>query len=334
MRWAEPLYHPPISAGNGDSPGSPTAIALKDNDVLRKLPAALVAACLVLALSGPAALGAGYRLQPWKDTLFAYPKVMDSQFDGDYLRVEYLKKRDIQERDEIPEQRVKRQYISLDTRKVEQDLVFNSPAGKINYIAVGAIAGPAKAIVIYLHGQNGSRKQGASDWMFGGNFNRIKNLMARNGGVYLSPDFTDFEAKGKNEIKALILEFSRRSPGAPVFIACGSMGGRLCWTLARDEAVVPKIGGLLLLGSNHDRAFITSSVARDPRRRFPIYLGHGTRDIVFDWQGEEAFFKDLKTAVPDYPIRFVLFDDGSHGLPIRMTDWRLILNWMLEVEGR
>lgn len=320
-------------AGNGDSPGQPGAIVLKDNDVLRKSPT-LLAALLVLVLTGLPASSAGYRLEPWKDALFAYPKVMDSQFDGDYLRVEYLKKRDIEDRDEIPEQRVKRQYISLDTRRVEQDLAYDSPVGKIKYVGVGAIAGPAKAVVIYLHGQNGSRKQGASDWMFGGNFNRIKNLMARNGGVYLSPDFTDFEDKGKNEIKALILEFARRSPGAPIFVSCGSMGGRLCWALVRDQAVVSKISGLLLLGSNHDSDFINSPVARDPRRRFPIYLGHGTRDIVFDWQGEEAFFKDLKAAVPDYPIRLVLFDDGSHGLPIRMTDWRLILNWMLEVEGR
>ena len=28
------------------------------------------------------------------------------------------------------------------------------------------------------------------DLRFGGNFNRLKNLMARNGGVYISPDFS------------------------------------------------------------------------------------------------------------------------------------------------
>jgi pimeloyl-ACP methyl ester carboxylesterase len=292
------------------------------------------AAFFLLALVSIVAHAAGYRLEPWKDELFAYPKVMESQFEGDYLRVEYLKKRDIEERDEIPEQRVKRKYISLDTRKVEEDLVLDSPVGKVPYIAVGAIKGPAKAIVIYLHGQNGSRKQGANDWMFGGNFNRIKNLMARNGGVYLSPDFSDFESKGVGEIKALIKEFTTRSPGAPLFVACGSMGGRLCWALARDASLAPKLSGLLLLGSTHDDDFISSPIARDKTRRFPIYLGHGTRDVVFDWEGEVDFFKKLKAAIPDYPVRLVLFDDGSHGLPIRMTDWRLILNWMLEVDGR
>jgi dienelactone hydrolase len=286
---------------------------------------------LLVAIAAPAA---AYRLEPWKDDLFAYPKIMESQFDGDYLRVEYLKARDIVARDEIMEQRVWRKYISLDTRKVEQDLVLKSPTGNISYVAVGNIKGPAKAIVIYLHGQNGSRKQGASDWMFGGNFNRIKNLMARNGGVYLSPDFTDFEDAGKNDIKALIVEFTKRSPGAPVFIACGSMGGHLCWKLARDPAVTPKLGGILLLGSTHEDSYIGSAIAKNPKLRFPIYLGHGTRDTVFAWQETEAFFKQLKASVPDYPVRLVLFDDGSHGLPIRMTDWRLVLNWMLEVRGR
>jgi hypothetical protein len=32
-------------------------------------------------------------------------------------------------------------------------------------------------------------------------------------------------------------------------------------------------------------------------------------------------------------VHFALFDTGVHGTPIRMTDWRLVLNWMLEVDG-
>ena len=42
----------------------------------------------------------------------------------------------------------------------------------------------------------------------------------------------------------------------------------------------------------------------------------------------------IKAAAPDYPIKFALFDSGSHGTPIRMTDWRLILNWMLAVDKK
>ena len=44
-------------------------------------------------------------------------------------------------------------------------------------------------------------------------------------------------------------------------------------------------------------------------------------------------FKKIKQLDPSYPAKFALFDTGSHGTPIRMTDWRLILNWMLQVDG-
>jgi hypothetical protein len=72
----------------------------------------------------------------------------------------------------------------------------------------------------------------------------------------------------------------------------------------------------------------------DPAKRFPIYIGHGSHDILMAWEPQREFFKKIKAAAPDYPIKFALFDTGSHGTPIRMTDWRLILNWMLEVDKK
>ena len=33
--------------------------------------------------------------------------------------------------------------------------------------------------------------------------------------------------------------------------------------------------------------------------------------------------------IADYPARFVRFETGTHGTPIRMIDWRDTLNWML-----
>ncbi|MCP4382867.1 MAG: alpha/beta hydrolase, partial [Hyphomicrobiales bacterium] len=34
-----------------------------------------------------------------------------------------------------------------------------------------------------------------------------------------------------------------------------------------------------------------------------------------------------------YPIRVVNFSSGSHGISLRMTDWRQVLNWMLAADG-
>ena len=180
-------------------------------------------------------------------------------------------------------------------------------------------------IVIYLHGQGGSRKQGVDDFTFGGNFNRIKNLTAENGGLYLSPDFSDFGEKGAGEVEALISHYAEKSPGAPVFVACGSMGGGLCWALAKSRGV-PDLAGLLLLGSLWDDSFLDSGAFK---RKVPVFLGHGSRDTVFDPAKQEAFYRAIRQKSPSYPVQFVRFETGTHGTPIRMTDWRDVLNWML-----
>ena len=48
---------------------------------------------------------------------------------------------------------------------------------------------------------------------------------------------------------------------------------------------------------------------------------------------QELFFKKVKAAAPDYPIRFDVFLNGLHGTPMRLTDWRRVLNWMIDEDG-
>ncbi len=291
--------------------------------------AAITIAAALVATVSIAASAAPYRLAPWKDDLFAYPGILSSKDDGDYVVVDYREMRDINGRDTIPERRAEPQYVELVYQKNGSWDVGNGDT--LDYIGVGKIEGGASAVVIYIHGQGGSRFQGANQWMFGGNFNRIMNLMARNNGAYLSPDFTDFGKKGRDQIKALIAAQRKVSPHAAIFVACGSQGGFLCWQLAADPEAAKQLAGLLLLGSNHDDGFLTGPAFR---ARVPLYLGHGSHDVVFDWKGEAAFYERVRKAAPGYPIRFALFNTGTHGTPIRMTDWRMVLNWMLAVDGR
>ena len=282
-------------------------------------------------LTGSLALAAGYRLAPYKDDLFKYPGIIESTYGGDYVKVDYVEKRDLYARDIVPEKETRPQYVSLDVKSVQKEATLKEGGTSVSFIGVGKVEGGAKAVVIYVHGRGGNKGQGANDGMFGGNFNRIKNLMAKNGGVYLSPGFPDLGAPGARQAKLLVLEYAKNSPGAPIFIACGSLGGKICWALARDPEVSPLLSGLLLMGSTSDAGFFKTAAFK---RRLPVYLGHGTRDIVIKWQTTEAFFKKFKAADPNYPIKFALFNTGSHGTPIRMTDWRLVLNWMLQVDGK
>lgn len=281
---------------------------------------------VVIALSLPAIAHAqGIKLKPFKDELFAYPAILSSDDGGAYRVVDYSGARDIDGRDQIPERRVQGKYVSTGVRRVQQDLILKAAAGDIRHYAVGRTKG-ARVITVYLHGRGGSRKQGVDDFTFGGNFNRIKNLMAANGGLYLSPDFSGFDQKGAAEITALIGHYSAHSPAAPIFVACGSMGGALCWKLADDAAMAGKLSGLLLLGSHWNDGFLNSPAFRN---RVPVFFGQGSRDKVFPVKKQEAFFRAIRQKSPNYPARFVRFETGSHGTPIRMTDWRETLNWML-----
>ncbi|ADV13446.1 MULTISPECIES: phospholipase [unclassified Mesorhizobium] len=277
------------------------------------------------ALLSSAAQSQTLSLKPFKDDLFAYPPTLSSDSNGAYTVIDYREMRDINQRDQVPERRVNAQYTDASVRKVQQDLLLKTDAGDIRHVAVGKTEG-AGIIVLYLHGQGGSRKQGVDDFTFGGNFNRLKNLMASNGGLYLSPDFTDFGDKGAAQVAALIGHYADRSPGAKIFVACGSMGGALCWKLAARKDMGGRINGLLLLGSLWDESFFTSPAFK---RRVPVFFGQGSHDVVFPVANQEAFFRSILAKSKTYPTRFVRFETGTHGTPIRMTDWRGTLNWML-----
>jgi len=266
-----------------------------------------------------------FELAPFKDHLFAYPRILQQSEGGDYRVVDYQEMRDINGRDAVPERRVQGRYVSTEIRRLQRDLAIRTSAGNIRHFAVGATEN-ARVITVYLHGQGGNRHQGVNDFTFGGNFNRIKNLMGRNGGLYLSPDFSDFAERGEREISALVAYYAARSPRAPIFIACGSMGGALCWRLARSEPFAGRLGGLLLLGSFWDDSFLNSPAFHN---RVPVFFGHGSHDSVFPVEKQEAFFRAIGEKAPGYPARFVRFETGTHGTPIRMTDWRDTLNWML-----
>jgi hypothetical protein len=286
---------------------------------------------VALAAATTSAAADSYRLAPYKDDLFQYPAVSETKDDGAYVVVAYDKQRDLYQRDQIPEREVRGNYVSYVSKSV---ITFQAGNEMLKAIGAGKVDGGARAVVIYIHGQGGSRLQGADDDMFGGNFNRIMALMAKNDGAYLSPDFTDMGPTGTGEIKALLLDQVARSPDAAIFLACGSQGGAICWSLLADADAAAHLAGVLLLGSGHDDTFLKSPVLKPKARHIPIYLGHGTADPIFPYQDEVAFYDKVRKASPGYPIHIVLFDTGVHGTPIRMTDWRLTLNWMLEADGR
>jgi dipeptidyl aminopeptidase/acylaminoacyl peptidase len=58
-----------------------------------------------------------------------------------------------------------------------------------------------------------------------------------------------------------------------------------------------------------------------------VWFTHGSNDSVYSAEQQTALFRSLRKA--GQPVRFTLFQSGSHGTPVRMSDWRTILNWLV-----
>ena len=281
---------------------------------------ALVA--VAAGLVGPAA---AQTLPPYKDREFAYPPLLMSEFDGAYRVFAYDAERQTRKAPKARGQRIGPRFSALGVNSSRDDLVVRTPAGDVRHVAVGRQK-DAKLIVVYLYGRGGTRLQGVDDFFASGNFNRLKNLVAEGDGLYLSPDFSEFGERGAREIGALIRHYVAASPGAPVFLACASMGGAVCYWLAENPAIAPHLGGLVLLGTYPDETFLASAAYR---RKVPVLIAQGTDDKVYPVEWMEAFFNSIRTGTPGYPVRMVCFDNGTHGSPVRMVDWRETINWML-----
>ena len=283
--------------------------------IFRVVFACFVAAALTLPVQAA-------MLKPFKDELFSYGTVLETGDDGDYRVIDYDKMRDIHGRDTEPERRVRRAYVSLGVKSAQANETLDLATRPLDVLRVGARSGAAFT-VIFIHGRGGDRRLGANDWSFGGNFNRLKNLAVENGGVYYAPSMRSFDDAGVADIAGLIAYAQQQSPGRPIVLSCASMGSFICWGITRNPQAVAALKGMMIMGGPSDPAFTKSAAYK---KKLPIFFSHGGADTVYPVTGQIAFYRSLKKA--NYPTRIVLFQTGSHGTPVRMTDWRDALNWI------
>jgi hypothetical protein len=296
--------------------------AMSTIDMIRRLAAAVLV--VALAAYGASAL----ELKSYKDELFAYPGILAQEDGGAFITVDYKKARDLNARDEIPEHKVKGKYVSLGVTWFSQHYETVENAGrKVDVFRVGKLQ-TAKFAVIFVHGRGGDRKLGANDFTFGGNFNRLKNLVSDNSGVYFTVSAKDFEDRGSGDVAALIDYIHAGAPHAKIVLSCASMGTLICWQLTRDATVVGQLSGMMIMSGISDPNFPKTAAYQ---AKLPMFFSHGSDDPVYAAADQIKLYKSL--FAEDYPTRFVLFQTGNHGTPIRMTDWRDSLNWIFRVSG-
>ncbi|TCU34217.1 alpha/beta hydrolase [Rhizobium azibense] len=283
----------------------------------------IVAAIATFFLSAGIGSAAADTLAPYKEELFSRQNVLQTSDGGAFEAIEYDEMRDINGRDQIPQKRVQQKYVSLAVRKQQQDQTLSLNGRRVELTRVGPVDN-AQFTVIFIHGRDGDRRLGANDYSFGGNFNRLKNLAVANGGVYYSPTVRTFDGEGVTDMAELIRYASSKSGGRPVILSCASMGSQVCWGIARDAGSVKLLKGMVVMSGVTDPDFARSAFYK---AKLPLWFVHGSRDPVYAAAGQQALFEKLHEA--KYPAHFTLFQNGNHGTPIRMIDWRKVLNSIL-----
>ncbi|KIP98971.1 phospholipase [Agrobacterium tumefaciens] len=279
--------------------------------------------CLSVAIVPASAQTSGGPLKPFKDDLFSAQTVLSTGDGGASQVIDYQEMRDINGRDETPERRVKRQYVDLAPKKFQTLETISVEGRALDVGRVGPASGQAFT-VIFIHGRGGDRRLGMNDYSFGGNFNRLKNLAIANGGTYYAPSARSFDQNGVDDMAALIADAKAKSGGRPVILACASMGSFLCYGISRDAQAVANLKGMAILGGAVDPDFPKSAFSKAKK---PVWFTHGSADTVYSAEQQAAMFRTLLKA--GQPVRFTLYQTGTHGTPVRMTDWRAVLNFLV-----
>ncbi|MBT9370117.1 alpha/beta hydrolase [Rhizobium sp. CSW-27] len=262
-------------------------------------------------------------IAPFKDELFSRQTVLESRDGGAFEVIDYQEMRDINGRDEEPERRVKSAYVDLAVRRQQVNETLVLGGTRLDVTRVGPLD-DAAFTVIFIHGRGGDRRLGANDYSFGGNFNRLKNLVLRNGGTYYAPSVPGFDPNGAADVAALVRAVFEHSRGRPVILACASMGNFICQSVSRDKEAVRYLKGLVVMGGPPDPGFLTTPAAK---LRIPVFFSHGSDDKVYKAEEQIAVYRKMISKA--YPTLFRLYRTGGHGTPVRMSDWREILNFML-----
>ncbi|MFN3455151.1 MAG: alpha/beta family hydrolase [Pseudobdellovibrio sp.] len=267
-------------------------------------------------------------LKPFKDDLFSHTQLLSEEYEGRYQVFDYNEMRDINGRDEVPVTRAAAKYVELLPQSYmrEYNLSRNHQGKYYKFEAyeVGADV-KDKFAVVFIHGQGGTRELGMQDWMFSGNFNRLKHLVIRNDGAYYTPTVPDFGTSGAYQVEELIKDIASKNPNSKIILACASMGGYICSQLANSVDAVQRLSGMIFMGTFSSVNLATSYLAK---MEMPIVFAHGTRDSLCKLAVQKQQFANLLKLNTQYPTIFYAYETGGHGTPIRMFDWKTSLNWI------
>lgn len=263
----------------------------------------------------------------FKHNLYSLDNKILEQVNNDIRYIDYSMEKEIMQRDEIPVDKVKDEYIKLiDDYKTEKTLTYNNKSLTYWEVKNKDIENKdIETIVIYFHWQWWNKEQWINDYTFWWNFNRIQNLMLLNNGIYTTVDFTDFYNAWVNDLEQLMERFKKDYPNANFILSWASSGWTLLWNIINKTKFLDDIKWIVLLGSvlwNYDNII---------NKNIPIFIWHWTNDTSIGYKNIYWFYDNIKKDNINYPIKIDFYNKWVHGTPIRMADWYYILDFIKNI---
>jgi pimeloyl-ACP methyl ester carboxylesterase len=271
------------------------------------------------------------RLEEFRGDLFsnAQRKVLESKDQGAALIYDWNYQESVLDRDEVEGTVAKAERVDTAVASSRKDHVLHFGPYSLDTYQVGEVEG-SRFAVIFIHGAQGTKAIGANDVSFGGNFNHVQSLALHNRGVYFSPTVS-LDVNGALAVAAMITEIKKTAPRSKIVLACGSAGAFVCWQIGRMNEGA-KLSGLVLLGgASFDPNFKTSPAGQS---RVPVLFSHGTKDPLVPGAYVTNNYAVVREVARNYPVRLEMYNGGKHGTPLRLIDWKEVLEWMFNGSSR
>lgn len=182
------------------------------------------------------------------------------------------------------------------------------------------------AIFIYMHGAGGGYEQGMSDALFAGNFKNLKDVLKEKNYVYVTPETSNFEKEGAQELVDLIVELKKNYGDLPVYLSGASAGGRTVFNALQAAKQGVDLKGVILvcpaLSEKNIQAFEVKS------KSLPTWIEVGEKDTVMP--PERAKLLKEKLDGLGYATHLETIQNGDHNAPVEQMDWKKGIDFLTD----
>lgn len=225
------------------------------------------------------------------------------------------------------------QQTTMEMKNVEEEAAYQSATyhsastdETLPYYFIEPQTKPT-GIFIYMHGAGGGYEQGVSDELFAGNFRNLKNILKEKNYLYVTPETSDFEKEGAQELVDLIVELKNKHGDLPVYLSGASAGGRTVFYVMEEvKKRMVALNGIVLVCPALSAQTIQDFGVQG--ESLPVWMEVGEKDTVMP--PEQAQLLKEKLDGLEYITHLETIENGDHNAPVEQINWEKGLNFLTD----